>query len=349
VAKTEYVVGKDGNDLMEKRVDTIVLSDKEGNGLCREVWFRPEGTRYPSQENREALQSRLSLERAMQNKTILEGNVIMCDHDYTLSVGLGCLRGVMFREEVQLTPEGEAVRDIAVITRVGKTICFVIVGFSRDENGNECAILSRKEAQRICKANFLSKLRPGDVIPAKVTHLEHFGAFVDIGCGIVSLLSIDCISVSRISHPKDRFFPGMQIYVIIKSIDGESGRIYVSHKELLGTWEENAAQFSLGQTVTGIVRSIENYGVFVELTPNLAGLAEYREDITVGQFAAVYIKNMIPERMKVKLVLVDSYRGEGYNRKLEYFIRSGHLDRWDYSPAVSQRRVETVFVEEMVK
>ena len=42
---------------------------------------------------------------------------------------------------------------------------------------------------------------------------------------------------------------------------------------MLGTWAENAALFSPGQTVTGVVRSVEDYGIFVELTPNLAGLA----------------------------------------------------------------------------
>ena len=75
----------------------------------------------------------------------------------------------------------------------------------------------------------------------------------------MSLLSIDCISVSRISHPSDRFRAGDRIKVVVKSIDRENGRIFVTHKELLGTWEQNAALFSPGQTVTGIVRSIEDY------------------------------------------------------------------------------------------
>ena len=72
--------------------------------------------------------------------------------------------------------------------------------------------------------------------------MEPFGAFVDIGCGIVSLMSIDCISVSRILHPKDRFFVGMPIKAAVKSIDYDSGRIYMTHKELLGTWKENESQ-----------------------------------------------------------------------------------------------------------
>ena len=61
----------------------------------------------------------------------------------------------------------------------------------------------------------LENYKSGDVINAKVTHLEPFGAFVDIGCGIIGLLSIENISVSRISHPKDRFYVGQNIKVCL--------------------------------------------------------------------------------------------------------------------------------------
>ena len=124
---------------------------------------------------------------------------------------------------------------------------------------------------------YVSTLVPGDIVNARITHLETFGAFADIGCGIVSLLPIDMISVSRIDHPRERFSVGMDITAVIKAID--NGRISLTHKELLGTWEENAALFSPGETVAGIIRSVESYGAFVELTPNLAGLAEIKEGI----------------------------------------------------------------------
>ena len=110
-----------------------------------------------------------------------------------------------------------------------------------------------------------SSLVPGDIIPATVTHLDSFGAFLDVGCGVPSLLSIDCISVSRISHPADRLSNGQRLYVAVKLNDTESGRIYVTLKELLGTWEENACNLGAGQTVSGIVRSVESYGIFVIL------------------------------------------------------------------------------------
>jgi transcriptional accessory protein Tex/SPT6 len=77
--------------------------------------------------------------------------------------------------------------------------------------------------------NYISKLIPGDIIPAKVTHLEQFGAFVDIGCGIPSLIPIDAISISRISHPVDRFVPNQDIKVIIKKFQAEESGSHIKN------------------------------------------------------------------------------------------------------------------------
>ena len=123
-------------------------------------------------------------------------------------------------------------------------------------------------------------------------------------------------------------------------------------KELLGTWEENAASFEAGQTVSGIIRSVESYGVFVELAPNLAGLAEIRDGSehqaasSIGGCAAVYIKSIIPEKMKIKLVLIDICGTEPERQAINYFVdceRVTHLDRWIYSPEGSQKLIETIF------
>ena len=196
-----------------------------------------------------------------------------------------------------------------------------------------------------CCASYIDKLVPGDIIPATVTHIESFGAFVDIGCGIISLLSIDCISVSRISHPKERLNVGDSIYSVVRGKD-EYGRICVSQKELLGTWEENAALFSEGETICGIVRSIESYGIFIELKPNLAGLAEYRENLCVGQSVTVYIKSIIPEKMKIKLIIIDAYSKDLVDDSLEYFVdisKVNHMDNWTYSPSKSKKNISVEF------
>ena len=129
---------------------------------------------------------------------------------------------------------------------------------------------------------------------------------------------------------------------MVKAID-ENGRITLSQKELLGTWEENASKFAPGETVPGVIRSVEEYGIFVELAPNLAGLAEYVSGPREGDSAGVYIKSINPERMKIKLIIVDYFSGSGKSPAADYFIKDGHIDRWIYSPETSIKRVETDF------
>ena len=315
--------------------------------------YSPEGLLFGTPQNRELLSmGRAGLERAMERGLIMESTALLCDGDMNIHVDLRGAIGIIPKGEVCLSREGEDTKDIAIITRVGKPVCFKVTSIE-ERGGRTVAYLSRRAAQIECKRNYVNDLIPGDIIPARVTHLENFGAFVDIGCGIVSLLSVDCISVSRFSHPKDRLYSGMLINTVVKLIDYERDRIFVSMRELLGTWRENADAFSAGQTVAGIIRSVESYGVFVELAPNLAGLAELRDDIpflregdVCGRMAAVYIKSIIPERMKIKLVLVDSYRGELGAPALRYFIdcdKVRHIDSWRYSPPECGKVIETVF------
>ena len=307
--------------------------------------YKPEGMLLSTFENSELISTEKGLERALEKQIILEAPATLCDQDFNLHVSLGTrVKGIIPRSEIQY-PASDEVKDIAILTRVGKPVCFKVMGFTQNAYGEKVAILSRKNAQKECYENYISALLPGDIIPSKITHLESFGAFVDIGCGIISLLSIDSISVSRISHPSARMNVGDSIFTIVKSVD-ERGRIYVSERELLGSWEENANLFTEGQTVRGIVRSVESYGIFIELKPNLAGLAEYKDDVFVGQTCAVYIKSIIPEKMKIKLIIIDSHDSPEFYEPLKYFIdteKVSHIDSWTYSPSSSKRVIETVF------
>lgn len=301
----------------------------------------PEGCLYQSALDRRAFSSTVALQEAAQKGEILEATATHCDAAHNLLVDLGCIKGIIPRNEgAEGIAEG-TVRDIALISRVGKAVSFMIDGFTTDTKGNRVAILSRRKAQEKCRAEYISTLRAGDIIPARITHLESFGAFCDIGCGCIALLPIDAISVSRISHPSDRFKCGEDIKVAIKSIIGD--KITLTQKELLGTWQENADCFSPGETVQGIVRSVEDYGIFVELAPNLAGLAELRPDVTAGQKTCVYIKSILPDKMKVKLIIIDAFSSDNCRLPSKYFIESGHIEEWRYSPDSCRRNISTVF------
>ena len=134
----------------------------------------------------------------------------------------------------------------------------------------------------------------------------------------------------------------MEIFAVVSGRD-PFGRICISHKELLGTWEENAANFAQGETVSGIIRSVEDYGVFVELAPILAGRAVSCSRLKPGQQASVYIKSLIPEKMKIKLIIVDAFDSENEPKAPEYFITKGHMDFWQYSPENCSKNVSVDF------
>lgn len=299
--------------------------------------YYPEGWISETGENKRNMLTPSALALAQVNETVLEAVVLMCDAEHNLTINLGCMMGIIPRNEGAIGISEGTTRDIALISRVGRPVCFVVTAIKTDKNGKLYALLSRRRAQELCRQSLLNRCHIGDIIDAKITHLESFGAFCDIGCGIIALLPIDAISVSRISHPKDRFKTGDNIRVVLKDI-APDGKITLSHKELLGTWEENAASFTPGQTVSGVIRSIEEYGVFVELTPNLAGLAEPRQDVFIGQQASVYIKSVIPEKMKIKLIIIDSFNSV-YNPEIRYFYTDDRIKEWEYSPSLCRKKI----------
>ncbi len=305
--------------------------------------YQFEGKMLNTEMNRSAMRSRENLSEAKEKGQILESLVILCDKDHNLHVNLGCMKGIIPREEGAVGISDGSVRDIALISRVGKPVQFVIDTFQMNEYGIVYAVLSRKKVQIKCLEEYIAYLRPGDIIDAKITHLERFGAFVDMGAGVNSLIPIDMLSISRISHPGERVSEGDELRLVVRNKD--NGKVTLSLREMLGTWEENAALFSVGETVKGIVRSVESYGVFIELTPNLAGLAEYTSQVKAGQTVSVYIKAVMPEKMKIKLSIISTFEGTEEIGGLKYYIGedTSRLDYWKYSPDESDKLVETVF------
>jgi small subunit ribosomal protein S1 len=316
----------------------IIIGGK-GMDCCSR--YLPEGRRIKQPRNASLTASLDGLRRAYVSGEILEARTVRCDAGKNLFVDLGDIEGIIPYADTAIGAEDGSIRDIAIISLVGKPVCFKVMSV-----GENRVVLSRRAAQEEALACFMSDMRCGDVIEARVTHLEPFGAFVDMGCGIISLIGIENISVSRISHPSDRFVTGQDIYAVVLAIDRNIERVTLSHRELLGTWEENASLFAAGETVAGIVRGVEEYGSFIELTPNLSGLAEKREGLRVGEGVSVYIKSILPERMKIKLLVIDSFGIRTEPSRLKYFITRGHIDHWRYSPESCDRKlIERFFTD----
>ena len=147
-------------------------------------------------------------------------------------------------------------------------------------------------------------LHVGQKVSGIVKNITKYGAFVDIGGGVVGLVYIEDLSVARIKTPYERLNIGQKIDIVVKSIDEETGRINLSYKDTLGTWEENAHKFQTGMKTKGIVRETEKNknGIFIELTPNLVGMAEYEEGLNYGEQIDICIKKIDYDKKKVKLI-----------------------------------------------
>ena len=291
--------------------------------------YPPEGLLYDTAENQEAIAGYHGLEAACMEGRTLEARAVRCDGSCNLYVELGGRTVAIPRGEAIIDPMRQ--KDVAILSRVGCPVCFKVLPVSGGYAEEPRFVLSRRAAQEEAMDYFMTRMGIGEIVWCCVTRLENFGAFVDIGRGIPSFIGIENISVSRIRHPSDRFHPGQLIPAVVTEIDHMLNRISLSHKELLGTWEENAAFFNAGDTVEGIVRGIEPYGVFVELTPNLSGLSEPRDGLREEERVCVYIKSIIPEKMRIKLSIVDVLPDCPIQRPMRYFMPGRRIVGWEYT------------------
>ena len=241
----------------------------------------------------------------IQTGDTLQGLVKECDEKYNLHVKFeNGLTGIMPREEIEaINLQSDGLPKTNLCTgKVHKFIQFKIKEI-KDEN---TVMISRKQVQSEALNWVKSDLKVGQTVTGIVKNIKPYGAFVEIGGGIVGLVHIEDLSVARIKTPYERLKIGQKINIMVKSIDKVEGRVILSYKETLGTWEENIQKFNSGDKVKGIVRETEKNknGIFIELTPNLVGMAEYEEGLQYGQNVDVYIKKIDNDKKKVKLVII---------------------------------------------
>ena len=239
-----------------------------------------------------------------ETKDILQGIVKNCDKDYNLHVELkNGMHGIIPRQEIEAINVDEKgyPKENLCIGKVHKYVQFKL----KEKDGDKL-IFSRKDVQQEVLNSVKTDLKVGDNIKGIVKNITPYGAFIDIGGGVVGLAYIEDLSVARIKTPYERLKIGQNVNIVVKSINRETGKISLSYKDTLGTWEENAKRFSVGMNTKGIIRETEKNknGIFIELTPNLVGMAEYKEGLKYGEKVDLYIKKIDDDKKKVKVVLL---------------------------------------------
>lgn len=132
------------------------------------------------------------------------------------------------------------------------------------------ALLDREAAAKAEK--LWETLAEGQTVPGVVRSIMPYGAFVDIG-GVDGLLHIRDMAHSRVEKAEDVVSEGLNLQVIILSVDREERKIALGLKQILADpWDGVAAKWSEGEVVTGTVKNLADFGAFVELEPGVEGL-----------------------------------------------------------------------------
>jgi len=175
--------------------------------------------------------------------------------------------------------------------------------------------LGLKQLQDHPWENITQKYDEGDVVEGKVVSITNYGAFVELEKGIEGLVHISEMSWTRhIKHPSQMVSLGQLVDVKILNIDEEEQKISLGMKQLEpDPWEGISDRYPAGTVLTGTVRNITNFGVFVEIEPGIDGLVHISDlswtkkvrhpgdMIDKGQDLDVVILNIDEERRRISL------------------------------------------------
>jgi small subunit ribosomal protein S1 len=155
---------------------------------------------------------------------------------------------------------------------IGKSIEVRVLDVNETE---EKLIVSEKAVWEERQRSVISKYKIGDVIEGEVSALAEFGAFIKFDI-LEGLVHISEIAWQRIDHPKNILKVGQCVKAEIIGIEGS--KIFLSMKKLVhDPWQNVGERYRVGQKVKGTVLKVNPFGLFVELDPEIHGLAHISE------------------------------------------------------------------------
>ena len=170
---------------------------------------------------------------------------------------------------------------------------------------------------------FLKKYREGDIVTGTVTSLTDFGAFVRID-GVEGLLHNQDISWEKNTKAKDVLKSGDEVEVKIAKINEQDQKISLNRKTLLESpIDKFAKTHKVNSVVTGTIRDIKDFGVFVSLEDGVDALIRdedlaplNKEELEVGQEIEAAIANIDTRRDRIRLSV----------KKLDYIKNQAMLE-----------------------
>ena len=169
----------------------------------------------------------------------------------------------------------------------------------------------------------VAALSTGQDVEGRVTRLEPFGAFVDLG-GVEGMVHVSEISHTRLAHARDALALGETVHARVLRVDkGRDGRPRVALSIRAGApdpWADVAQRFAVGTRVPGVVVRLADFGAFVNLAPGIDGLVHVsqvsesrighvREVLSPGQAVDVVVLAVEQERKRISLSMREPREG----------------------------------------
>lgn len=235
------------------------------------------------------------IEKMKQENQTVEAKIVDANRGGLMAV-VGS-QNVGFIPVSQLSPEhyprvpgGDKSRILEKLREfVGQTIKVKVLDFSEKEKK---IIFSEKSIWEEDQKEILSKYKMGDIVEGKVTALADFGAFMSFsarggsapgGDELEGLVHISEIAWQRLDNPADVLKIGDEVKAKIIGIEGS--KIFLSIRELVDDpWKNVQERYKINQAVKGKVLKVNPFGLFVELDPEIHGLAHVSElDLAPGE------------------------------------------------------------------
>ena len=160
--------------------------------------------------------------------------------------------------------------------KVGDMVDAMILKVDKD---NQKLSLGIKQLEKDPWEGVDAQYTAGDRVKGTVSAVTDYGAFVELETGIEGLVHVSVLSwTKRVTHPKEMLSKGQEIETVILNVDEQNRRIALGIKQLeKDPWEEISNKYQTGTVCDGKVTNITNFGVFVELEPDLEGLLHVSE------------------------------------------------------------------------
>jgi small subunit ribosomal protein S1 len=202
------------------------------------------------------------------------------------------------------------------LVQIGDQVDVVVLGINKEKQEIS---LGMKQTTPNPWDQVAERYPVGAEIEGTVRNLTNYGAFIEIEEGIDGLLHVSDMSWTRkISHASEMLQKGDKVKCRVLSVDQQRKRIALGLKQLnQDPWaEEIPARYHPGKVVTGNVTKLTNFGVFVQLEPNLEGL------LHISELSDHKVENpeqivKVGDEIEVRILRVDTAdRKIGLSRKL---------------------------------